>query len=160
MKTGIGSSQMDFSDLRVKKLDIHTGASKLNVVFHFPNQEQMEAFDISSGATVLHMEKLLNANFSKMQFDGGAGKYYLDFSGELQRSAKVMMHCGASKVKLVIPSNVPACIKIFSTMTHIQNLGGFAMVDEGVYQNDQYRIASGHKLDLEIESGISNLIIS
>ena len=82
----------------------------------------MSEFNYSTGASDVRMEGLANANFERFIFNGGAGNYTLDFSGDLQRDATVSVDCGLSDLTLIIPQGVNVVITIDSALADI-NLG-------------------------------------
>ena len=52
------------------------------------------------------MLELDNANLHELTFDGGLGTYPFGFRGEWQRSARVHIQAGASRVPLRVPCDI------------------------------------------------------
>ena len=66
----------------------------------------MNLFRYETGASLVTLTGLANANFSLFEFSGGAGNYTLDFSGELNRDATVSITTGLGNLRIVIPANL------------------------------------------------------
>jgi hypothetical protein len=66
-----------------------------------------------------------NANFDTLTFEGGVGKYKLDFGGTFQRAGTVTIRLGMSSLELVIPSGIAATVKVNGGMSNVQTPSGW-----------------------------------
>jgi len=89
INVGANKGRLDFTDLRVRDLEINAGASSIEIIFRKPNPEVLEHIEINAGAARVRAKGLGNANFERLTFEGGVGIYTLDFRGKLNRKASV-----------------------------------------------------------------------
>ena len=148
INAGAYDSRLDLSGVPVTGLDISDGASNTVVTFSEPNPTVMEKLQYKSGASNIEFDGLGNANFKEMRFEGGAGSYKFDFSGQLQQDAQVDIRGGAGSFEIIIPANTPVTVILSKT------LGEVAL--EGTWNiNGQEYTASGTGPGLEIEINLS-----
>ncbi|MBL8104777.1 MAG: hypothetical protein JNJ72_04355 [Anaerolineales bacterium] len=122
ISAGAYEGDFEFGGLALTNLTINDGAADVSLSFSELNLAEMSEFNYSTGASDVRMEGLANANFERFIFNGGAGNYTLDFSGDLQRDATVSVDCGLSDLTLIIPQGVNVVITIDSALADI-NLG-------------------------------------
>ena len=101
---------LDLSGLALMRLDIQDGASHSEIRFDTPNPEEMQSLKYQTGASDITLRGLANANFTHMTFEGGAGDYTFDFSGDLQRDATVRIKVGLSNVQILVPPGVSTSV--------------------------------------------------
>jgi hypothetical protein len=99
-------ASLDLSGLPLQRLDIEDGASNAEIRFDTLNPQQMESLSYKTDASTITLHGLANANFTKMTFEGRAGNYSFDFSGDLQRDATVTIKVGFSDVQILVPPGV------------------------------------------------------
>ncbi len=122
ISAGAYEGDFELGGLALTNLTINDGAADVSLSFSELNLAEMSEFNYSTGASDVRMEGLANANFERFIFNGGAGNYTLDFSGNLQRDATVSVDCGLSDLTLIIPQGVNVVITIDSALADI-NLG-------------------------------------
>jgi hypothetical protein len=149
---GAYEGTMELGGLSLKSLAVKDGAASVNLSFSEPNLIEMSTLAYSTGASEVKLSGLGNANFSKFDFDGGAGSYTLDFSGELQRDASVKIDTGLSDLTLIIPEGVDATLTMDGGLTDI-NLGSGWSQSGNVYSHQ----GSGPTLDIVINMGAGNV---
>ena len=156
LEINIGATESDFElgGLAIQDLSIFGGASDIRLAFSEPNLIDMETLLINIGAADFRAEGLANANFSEMEFEGGAGGYSLDFSGSLQRDASVDINLGLSELVIVVPDDVPVTLRITGGLTNITFHGnwdqsGSTYTPEG----------EGPALTIDIEMGAGDLSV-
>jgi hypothetical protein len=152
LNAGAYDGTVDLSGLRLRSLEISDGASNAEVVFDSVNPEEMDRLTYKTGASTVTLTGLSNANFSEMEFSGGAGTYTLDFSGELQRDATVSVKAGASTVRIVVPEGVAAKVTVTGGLNTVD-------ADNGWEQSgDTYEISGeGPTLTFNVEMGVGTL---
>jgi len=106
INTATYSGDIDLTNLQIENLSLNSGASQTNIVFNQPNLIDLKNINIKTGASIIKMLGLANANFNEMNFTGGAGSYTFDFSGNLTKKSEVNIDAGAAKIILKIPSNM------------------------------------------------------
>lgn len=157
---GAGKSDFDLTGLIVNDLSISTGASSSRLSFNEKNTGEIKTLRIESGVSKFVANNLNNANFNKLEFDGGVGSYILDFGGELKRSVKVDINVGLGSLNVIVPKNIGLRIKYEDSW-----LSNFSLDDEefirkrkGIYESQNYADAEG-KMDVYIESGLGSVKI-
>jgi len=152
INAGAYQGDYDLGGLSINSLEINDGAADVRLEFSELNQIEMRSFRYSTGASAVKMSDLANANFSLMTFRGGAGDYTLDFDGDLQRDANVIVESGVSQVTIVVPEGTAAIVTI---------RGGLLNVDadsDWQISGSTYTLpGDGPKLIIEVEMGAGNL---
>lgn len=151
---GAYEGTMELGGLSLKSLAVKDGAASVNLSFSEPNLIEMSTMAYSTGASEVKLSGLGNANFSKFDFDGGAGSYTLDFSGEFQREASVKIDTGLSDLTLIIPEVMDATLTMDGGLTDI-NLGSGWSQSGNVYSHE----GSGPTLDIVINMGAGNVTV-
>jgi hypothetical protein len=109
---GAYDGSIELGGLSLTALSVQDGAASVNLSFAEPNAVEMSLLDYQTGASNVTLTGLANANFESLVFDGGAGNYELDFSGDLQREAVITIDCGLSDLTLRIPPGIPATVTV------------------------------------------------
>ncbi len=153
LEAGAYEGNLDFSDVPLTRLKITDGASKVRVVFNLPNPQVMRTFTYETGASNVTLKKLANANFEEMTFKGGAGNFTLDFSGKLQRDARVWIDGGLGNMTIIIPEESNCRIVLSGGLTNVTTEGSWTI------QGQEYRTMGGEGplLRIEVNVGVGNL---
>ena len=140
VNAGAYEGEADLSGLSLRRLEFNDGASTNAVTFDAANPEEMTLLKYSTGASTVTLTGLANANFTEMIFEGGAGTYTLDFTGALQRDARVTVRAGVCTLTIVVPPG---------TQTEITKSGAVPSVKtEGTWDTsgDTYRLSGAGPL--------------
>ncbi|MBN2500099.1 MAG: hypothetical protein JXB38_04970 [Anaerolineales bacterium] len=152
IRAGAYDGELELGGLALEELKIFSGAASVKINFSEANLTEMKVFDFETGASDVEMTGLGNANFSRMDFDGGLGNYELDFSGDLQQDADVKISAGASSFTITIPEGVPATLTLNGALTNVDTSGDWAGSGTS-YQHP----GEGNELIIEIDLGVGNL---
>lgn len=157
---GAGKSDFDFTGLTISELSISTGASSSKLRFDEPNKGEIKTLKIESGVSKFTAENLSNANFNKMDFEGGVGSYYLDFGGTLNKEVQVNVNVGLGAITLVIPQKIGVKIKYEDSWLSNLSLDrdDFVRKKKGIYESENYASAEG-RMNVFIESGLGSVKI-
>lgn len=155
INAGAYHAEFELGGLALTSLTVKDGASNVKVNFASPNLAEMSLLNYDTGASSVTLTGLANANFTSLVFNGGAGNYRLDFSGQLQRSGSVHIVTGVSNLTLVIPAGLPVQLTMEGGLSNITHPAGWA-VDGKVYT----QAGSGPQLTIVVEIGAGNLIIT
>jgi hypothetical protein len=154
LMAGAYSGSLDLTGLRLRSLDIDDGASDATVSFDSPNSVEMDDLSYSTGASSVTLRGLGNANFDTMSFEGGAGTYTLDFSGELQRDGTVHIATGVSTVRVEIPAGVSARVTLTGTLHDVTTVGSWSQ-HGNVYETEGF----GPSLRISVDIGLGSLTL-
>jgi len=152
LATGAYEGDLELGGLAITALSVTDGASKSIIRFNEPNAANLEQFSYKTGASDVRLEGLGNARASHIEFNGGVGRYTLDFSGINDNDIAVKMDCGMSDITLVIPENVRSIITINGEMNNT-NFTGTWTVKDNVYQSG----TAGALIEIEIDMSVGNL---
>lgn len=155
INSGAYQGRFEFGGLSLTNLEISDGAADVQVSFSEPNLVEMTRFNYSTGASNVKLEGLANANFSILDFSGGAGDYTLDFSGELQRNATITISSGLSNVIVIIPEGINAIVTVEGGALNVNTDSGWRQ-SGSVYEQE----GEGPTLTFIIEMGAGNLTIT
>lgn len=152
LHAGAFEADLDLSGLPIRRLEIQDGAGSSDMHFNTLNPEVMEQLVYHTGASDISFFGLANANFERMDFNGGAGNYTFDFSGTLQRDATVTIEVGLSDVAILVPAGVPARLELDRALANV-NLKGDWTQDGSVY----VKPGSGSQLTISVKMGAGSL---
>jgi hypothetical protein len=144
-----------FGGLALKNLTIKDGASNVSLSFTAPNLTEMSVLRYETGASNVELTGLANANFSSLFFNGGAGDYTLDFSGELKQDATARIETGFGDLKLVIPENMNANVTVEGGAINVNHSSGWGQSDHTYTQE-----GSGPTLTIIVKMGAGNVTIT
>ncbi len=159
IELGLGEGDIDMSGLNVKDFDLSTGASSVRLAFNEPNRNRIDNMTIEAGLSKFRAMGLGNANFKHLRFEGGVGRYSLDFSGALKNEADVDAEVGLGTLTITIPSNIGARILYDkSWICEFDIDPEFVKQSDTEYQTDNYRSAGG-RLNIRVEAGFGSVRI-
>ncbi len=110
--TGVGSSTIDLSGLKLQSLNLQTGVGETKLSMLQPNRGTCERVEISAGVGEFELIGLGNLGFRTFNFRGGVGESILDFSGDWSQIGEVRVEVGVGEVSLRIPRSLGAEIRM------------------------------------------------
>ncbi len=155
MELGVIKGEVDLGGLELKDVKISTGVSQASIDFNDRNPIRLENLKIENGVGKLKVYRIGNANFSNFDFEGGVGKYVLDFDGEYSRDASVNVEIGMGKLTIYLPRNIGVRIEVdksFLSSLEIDKV----YKEHNFYYNDLWD-TDKPKLDLHIDSGVAKI---
>jgi hypothetical protein len=152
VRAGAYRGEMDLSGVPLQSLDINDGASDSTVVFSSLNPEKMSTFTYRSGASSVNLRGLAWANFKSMEFDGGAGSYSLDFTGNLQQDADVTINGGVGSLMISVPKSTAARVMVTRGLGSVSSDSGWTS------SGDTYSTSGkGSTLTITVKMGVGSL---
>jgi hypothetical protein len=155
INAGAYEGNYEFGGLALTNLTIKDGASNVKVSFSEPNRTEMSVFRYETGASNVELTGLANANFSTLIFNGGAGNYTLNFSGELARDATARVETGFGDLMLAIPENVDARVTVEGGAINVNHSSGWGQSNRTYTQE-----STGPTLTILVKMGAGNVTIS
>lgn len=158
LEMGACEGRFDFTNLRVKDLNLSMGASSADILFNSKNKDRINKLKIEAGVSKLNVVGLSNANFDKMEFEGGVGSYVLDFSGNLSQNSTCRISLGLGKLTIRVPKNLNVRIRTEDSFLASVKISDeyFVQKPGGRYYSVNFDDAAPF-LDLFIETGLGNL---
>jgi hypothetical protein len=155
INAGAYRGRYEFGGLALTGLTIKDGASDVDLSFSEPNLTGMSVFRYETGASNVELTGLANANFSTLIFNGGAGDYTLDFSGELAQDATARVETGFGDLMLVIPESLDARVTVEGGAINVNHSSGWGQSNR-TYTQD----GSGPTLTIIVKMGAGNVTIT
>jgi hypothetical protein len=149
---GAYQGRYELGGLAIEKLTVRDGAADVRLNFDEPNLAEMRMFSYSTGASSVKLTGLANANFEEMEFQGGAGDYTLDFTGELLRDADVTVDAGISSVTILVPEGVNVRLSFDGGLSNVDVHGEWEQ--DGT---DYVQSGTGPTLTIRVKMGAGNL---
>ncbi len=154
IKAGAYVGDYELGGLSLKNLTITDGAAEVDLNFAYPNGISMQSFRYETGASSVALSNLANTNANTIIFQGGAGDFELDFSGELQDDINVFVETGLSTLTISIPENINAEISLEGRLTNISTRGNWEVVNHHYSLNGE-----GPTITISIEMSAGNLVL-
>ena len=155
INAGAYNGTYELGGLSLTNLTVKDGAANVDLSFSEPNQTEMSVLRYETGASDVTLTGLANANFSTLMFNGGAGNYTLDFSGELTREGVVKIEAGAGDVQLIIPKDVNANVTVESALASVNHSSGWTQNGSEYTQSGK-----GPELTIIVKMAAGNLTIT
>ena len=155
INAGAYQGRYEFGGLALSGLTIKDGASDVEVSFSESNLTEMSVFRYETGASNVELTGLANANFSTLIFNGGAGDYTLDFSGELEQDATARVETGFGDLKLFIPEDMDARVTVEGGAVNVNHSSGWGQSNHTYTQE-----GSGPTLTIIVKMGAGNVTIT
>ncbi len=146
-------ANLELGGLTLESLIISQGASNFNLAFNKRNQTRMDTLHFSGGASSATLSGLANTHAKDIIFEGGAGDYTLDFSGDLQDDIDVTIHGGLGTITVIVPEGVAAELTVGDgPMSNITVLGAWQETDQKFIIPGE-----GSEITITAEFGFGNL---
>jgi hypothetical protein len=153
---GAGEANLDMGGLRIRNLDVETGASQTKIEFGQPNPIRAEEVELSAGAAELEVVGLGNLRAERVSFQGGVGATTLDFSGAWQGDATATVKMGMGSVVLRFPRSLGVRINRSSFLTSFDAEG--MVRRDGSYFSENWD-RSEHQLTVDVEAALGSIEI-
>lgn len=151
---GAVEAEIDLSGLRIRSLNIETGASETDVRFSRRNPIACERIDVSVGAASFEAHGLGNANCAEISLEGGVGDMVLDFSGEWRRSMEAEIEMALGSVTLVVPDDVGVRVQ---KETFLAGFDAARFVKrDGVFYSENWETAR-HRLSVDVSGAFGSI---
>ena len=139
VELGMSSAQLDLSGFRLTALSVEAGMAEATVRFDRPNAEALDAIDLSAGMAEFKALGLGHARFRRLHFEGGAGRFVLDFRGDAPVPGAVAeLELGMASAEVVLPAGRPVIIEAEESWgSEIDVPIGFVKRGEGVWHSPE-----------------------
>lgn len=159
VELGVGKGDINLSGLKVKDLNLSTGASDVCLAFDQPNASTIENLNIEAGVSKFVGRNLGNANFRHFRFQGGVGTFKLDFTGEPAHEVDADVQVGMGLLTMVIPSSIG--VRVLYDKNWISRVScpdDFSADGDTEYVSSNFDSARG-KMIIKVESGVGSVKI-
>lgn len=154
LEAGAYDGNLELGGLALHSLTIQDGAADVDLSFSESNQVEMDRFSYETGASHADLEGLANANFEELTFTSGAGEYTLDFSGDLQRDARVIIEAGLSSLSVIVPEDMNVELEVEGDLSPVEIDGRWEK------NGNTYTVSgSGPKLTVHMTIGAGSITL-
>lgn len=158
LELGVVRADIDLGGISLIAADIKTGASQSVLQFSSPTTAPCERLHVVMGAAEFEIEGLGNSNCGEMQFEGAAGSFTLDFTGEWQHrgetTARIKLGVGA--LTLRFPSHLGVAISLDRFLATFDR-SGFTKRGNVYYSSNYDATAAKLRLDINAVFGDINV---
>lgn len=145
-------ASLDLSGLPLQRLAVQDSAGNSEVRFDTLNPERMESLSYKTDASDITFHGLANANLTEMIFEGRAGNYIFDFSGDLQKDAAINIKASFSEVQILVPPGISAEVFLEGRPSSVSMDGAW------MQGNDRFQVGHGApKLTIILQMTAGNL---
>ena len=138
---GMGRSRLDFSDLSLSNVEIHSAFSDIHLTYSSPNKVQMEKLDIHAAKAKIVLKNLECARADLVSIINDMGDTKVILGSHRFPGSTVFIQQGMGDCILVINRDHPVKIVfkngLFTTQSKMPE--GFEEVEKGTYINQAFR---------------------
>ncbi len=163
LRTTIGAArcEIDGGGLTLARAEFEIGAADARIDFSSPNRTNLDTFKIEAGACKLQINNIGNSRFRLLEFDGGVGKFTLDFGGEFNYRAEANVKVGMGAMTVIIPHGLGVRLRAderwLSSLDFTKNKL-VAVAGSGIYETENFDSALGQLiLNLQVGLGSTNI---
>ena len=141
LELGGTASTLDMSGIPLRTLRLKVEASQGSVVFNELNPVEMDYMRIESGASELSVSGLGYARATRMRFEGGMGKFSLDFSenSEALRGRMADIEIGMASLDIRLPDRGSVLLEVpDSWFCSVDVPDGYIKSGKGEYHSPDY----------------------
>lgn len=149
INAGAYSGEWELGGLPLTGLSVNEGAADSVFSFSVPNPVALDVLEMNTGAGSMQLVEVVNANFDRLSYDGGAGSLTTDLGGELRRDGTVDINAAAASVILVIPGDTPVRVRVGGGARDVDADEGFERLD-GAYVTPSWTGHEGPALEVEV----------
>ena len=160
MHYGIGTSDINLSGAKVKKLEIRTGSAEVSVSYSAdkPNLCEMDTFMVKVDMGSFTANDLDHARAKFVSAEIGFGKAILDFSHPVTNSCEVQCNVGLGKLRVLLPKEAPVIIYLKdSPFRALRMMKDFEEVEKNVFINRTYDAEADNLLTFKVDVSLGNV---
>lgn len=154
LRFGAGEASFDLSGLRLRSLNMETGASETVLRVEAPNPERASLVELKAGAAELRASGLGNLRAQRFVFQGGVGAATLDFGGAWDGDASADIDMGMGALFLHFPRDLGVRINRSSFLSRFDS-DGFSRRD-GQDVSDNWDTAR-HHLTIDLDAALGSV---
>jgi hypothetical protein len=154
LQFGAAEATLDLGGLKLRKLELQTGASRTALTVATLNRELCRSARIAVGAAQFQATGLGNLNTPRLHVQGGVGEVTLDFSGEWPADMDATIEMGLGALTLRLPRGLGVSIARRGMLT---SFDGQELIRRGnSYFSDNWDTAD-RKLSLTLEAALGTI---
>jgi hypothetical protein len=159
LELGGTDSDIDFSGIPLRTLRMELEATKGAIQFRELNPVAMDYLRIETGASELMVSGLGYSRAEQMRFEGGMGKFTLDFSEnpEALRGSVADIDIGMAALTVKLPSEGPVVLDVpDSWFCSVEVPNGYVKAGKSTYHSPDYR-QGGDAFVVRVEASVGKV---
>ncbi len=120
LEFGAVRADLDLGGLRLRVLELSTGASEAELRVSSANPEPMRSVRLAVGAASLHARELGRLNAEELTLEAGVGDVRLDFAGLRREETRIQAEIGVGNLEIRIPSHAGIRLTRQSFLTSLE----------------------------------------
>lgn len=159
LELGAADADLDFSGIPLQRLSLDCGMASATIRFEEDNPIEAERIEIEAGLSSFTAEGLGHARFREFDFDGGAGEFTIDFTGDaLRPGATATLDVGMASLTLRLPDGHPIRLDAPSTfMTRVDIPSSMVSIGKGRWATPGAE--TGDAFEIDIDAGPGQVIV-
>jgi hypothetical protein len=154
LKFGAVEAELQLGGIRVRRLDVQTGASKTTLNISKPNLERCQSAQFTVGAARFEASGLGNLNAEQLTVQGGVGEMVLDFTGAWPADLNAKIDMGLGSLTLRVPHHIGVRIVRGGVLSSFDSEG---LTKRGnTYYSENWEQAR-RKLSLELNAALGSV---
>ena len=154
LEFGAVRADLDLGGIQMTELKLSTGASESRIEFSEPNPVRMTKADFKVGAADFHLRTLGNLNAQEINVDAGVGRVVLDFQGQWQGDAHVIVDMGLGALELRFPEGLGVQLVKDTFLTSLDSEGLVKWGD--TYQSQDWDEAP-YRVTVEVDAAFGSI---
>jgi hypothetical protein len=151
---GAAEADVELGGLRISNLAVKTGASRTVIRFSQPNGVRCGLAAVSAGAAEVSLLGLGNSRCDQIEFEGGVGKVFLDFSGGWTASSQVEVKMAVGELTLRLPRTIGVRLRMDKFLASFQPAG---LARRGEWFQSPNYDPKGRHLDLDLTAAMGGV---
>ncbi|MBC8346899.1 MAG: hypothetical protein ISR82_07030 [Candidatus Marinimicrobia bacterium] len=158
MDFGLGSANLDFTDLTLSRVKIDCGMGEMNVEMNKPNPIVCDFLKIDTGLGSFEAEGLGNINAREVDIEVGMGSADIDYRGHFTQDVEIDIEVGMGSLELILPENVNVKAKIHHNFLSSVDMDD--LIKKGNYYLTQDWESDRPTVTLDISVGLGSVDIN
>ena len=157
LELGAVRADLELGGLRLRTLNLASGASDAVVRVSEANPEEMDLVHFRLGASSLETVNLGRLNARELRLDVGAGRVRLDLGGLGREETRIQARLGAGDLQILVPEGVAIRLTRSAILSQIN--APELEHQNGAYYSTDWDYAT-QRVRIEVESAFGNVTIS
>ncbi len=160
LKYGIGTANIDLSDLNIEKIKINTGSADVHIQSSNYNSVVMDTFNVQVDMGSVKVQNINKSNAKRVIADVGFGDLLLDFSDKPMTSTNVEGSVGAGNLMIILPNDgTPVKVKITdSWLCQVKMLKSLKSIGNSTFVNSSYNENAENLLSFDLDVSMCNIM--
>ena len=155
MNLGYGSARIDLTDLKVRALEIVSGAADVIISYAKPSPCNMRFMNVSSGMSKIVIRNLDYARAENVHIENGMGDTKIVVGKKIMSKSMVRIDVGTGKCTLLVNKDAPIKVIINGTVFSSAAVPeGYTNTGDNTFISHSYKLNSQKAMTIVVDLGI------